>query len=207
MSVHYISHSSTTRVLGTILKAEWKKIRDNFRDALTRSKLKGGQATKDVTKYRFYNQLSFLIPFITSKGNNRISRMLRAGKQSASIEVADGSVGQGMEIFTTNEQGNPIKDEIITGESPSVNKRRSRRGEAKLLMRTNDPLLRVEETHAEESGSKRARTQIISHQGDALKQFFDAMCESTRMLPFSAQLQVKKKVFQIVSDAEEECIK
>nr|CAD7569916.1 unnamed protein product [Timema californicum] len=99
---------------GTILKAEWKKIRDNFRDALTRSKLKGGQATKDVTKYRFYNQLSFLIPFITSKGNNRISRMLRAGKQSASIEVADGSVGQGMEIFTTNEQGNPIKDEIIT---------------------------------------------------------------------------------------------
>lgn len=57
---------------------------------------------------------------------------------------------------------------------------------------------------SEESDSKRIRYEDDRPELTSLDHFFLSMCETTKQLPTNMQMQLKRKVFQVVLEAEEE---
>ncbi|KAK0075458.1 hypothetical protein PV326_011560, partial [Microctonus aethiopoides] len=45
-------------------KTKWKNLRDGFQRALKSAKTKSGQAAKSTRKWRFYDAMSFLLPYL-----------------------------------------------------------------------------------------------------------------------------------------------
>ena len=64
-----LRESNKTCILGDWVAAKWKNLQDQFRNIMNKKKSgSGGDSIKEVTdKWKFFDRMSFLKPFINSR--------------------------------------------------------------------------------------------------------------------------------------------
>ncbi|XP_026764412.1 uncharacterized protein LOC113522796 [Galleria mellonella] len=142
---------------------EWKKLRDNHREALKRAKLGQNKLLPaQITTWKYAKAMQFLEPHMKYRITENIEMDSPDGTPSKSVE-----------------------QDISTTEIPELGSR----GSPKNKKRCSDCF-----------------TDKSSHLNntDALESFFNCMLKSTRQMPLWMQTQVKKKIFGIIIDAEEQ---
>ncbi|KFM82554.1 Transcription factor Adf-1, partial [Stegodyphus mimosarum] len=176
--------SSTNFPDSKAAKMQWKKLRDNFREALKRqkdSKSGGGRM------WRYQQQMEFLIPYMQSKTQDF-------------REDSDRTSGDGNEIVPYLEDSSykrssssfdPSVDEEGNDSVSSLPRRKRKLGAASYF----------DEQKNEKEDRDFNRNAIVP--GNALLDFFSSMYNTTEELPPHLQIQVKRKVFEIVTEAEE----
>ncbi|GBM31178.1 hypothetical protein AVEN_242596-1 [Araneus ventricosus] len=152
-------------------KIQWKKLRDNFREALKRQK-----DSKYVGRtWRYQQQMEFLIPFMQSKN------------QDFSVDADKNSLSESSDTNQNVEDKKPSfivsLDEDANDSGSSFHKRKRKT--------IDDP-----------KEDKEFGRSVISP-GNALLDFFSSMYNTTEELPPQLQLQVKRKIFEVVAEAEE----
>lgn len=134
---------------------EWKKLRDNHRDALKRAKLgKNKLLPAQITTWKYAKAMQFLEPHMKYRITENIEMEPSNSFNKTSYHETD--------VSTTDEH------------YCSSTKRRC-----------------LEKTK-------------VNQDGDPLDSFFKCMLQSTKMMPNWMQTQVKKKIFGIIIDAEEQ---
>ncbi|CAF4882752.1 unnamed protein product [Pieris macdunnoughi] len=125
-----------------VAKMEWKKLRDNHRDALKRAKLgKNKLLPAQITTWKYAKAMQFLEPHMKYR-------------------------------ITENIEIEPSKhDDVST---------------------------------TEEYSAKRRCIEKKSLEDGALESFFKCMLQSTKTMPYWMQTQVKKKIFSVIIEAEEQ---
>ncbi|XP_073945496.1 uncharacterized protein [Choristoneura fumiferana] len=149
-----------------IAKSEWKKLRDNHRDALKRAKLgKNKLLPAQITTWKYAKQMQFLEPHMKYRITEHIEMEPLGDSGPKREHESQGSNTTGAET---------------EGATPPPAKRRcaaDRAGDTSLKLR-RDP--------------------------DALESFFNCILKSTREMPQWMQTQVKKNIFAVIIEAEEQ---
>ncbi|XP_035430417.2 uncharacterized protein LOC118262877 [Spodoptera frugiperda] len=143
-------------------RTEWRKLRDNHREALKRAKLGQNKLLPaQVTTWKYAKAMQFLEPHMKYRisENIEIDPPIIIGKSSEH------------DVSTTN-----TKSDVIP-----------------LKRRCPDP---------EEPAALGVKPQ--EKEKDALESFFNCILQSTREMPNWMQTQVKKKIFAVIIDAEEQ---
>ncbi|XP_028175114.1 uncharacterized protein LOC114363555 [Ostrinia furnacalis] len=155
-------------------RAAWRKLRDNHREALKRAKL--GQNKLLPAQITTWKYAKAM-QFLEPYMKYRITETIEAdGLDEKDVNTLDSDV-------STSDNGNVSQDVLC-----SAQKRRC----------------------VENTGDSTSRPQFASEsslrltQADALESFFGCMLKSTREMPLWMQTQVKKKIFAIIIDAEEQ---
>ncbi|XP_015927757.1 uncharacterized protein [Parasteatoda tepidariorum] len=161
---------------GKAAKVQWKKLRDNFREALKRQKdSKGSRA------WRYHQHMEFLIPFMQSKNGDLIYENDKASDTTA-------------EILPYSEDANYVINlEEEASDSSSSLPRKKRKNCTPLSYLDDAKRIEMDELNQ----------NLLSAGRNPLLEFFNSMYSTTETLPAHLQLQVKKKVFEIVTEAEE----
>lgn len=142
-------------------KTEWKKLRDNHRDALKRAKLgKNKLLPAQITTWKFAKAMQFLEPHMKYRITEHIEIEPPPGTSSKNSEHA---------VSTTDKY-----------EIPSCKR--------KLI----------------DQSTATYEIPKIRHDNDLLESFFNCILQSTRQMPLWMQTQVKKKIFAVVIEAEEQ---
>ncbi|XP_050677817.1 uncharacterized protein LOC126978696 [Leptidea sinapis] len=153
----------------------WKKLRDNFRKAYYNRKGKSGDGATTSKLIKFEKELSFIIPFFRNR--NQISNVTLSSDDS--------------------EPGTPIPP-------PSTSSKRSDHSEVESLASTSGSKKRprlskdvatVFEEYLEEKRNTTPRDK-------ALRNFFLSMSDTVETFPKEVQARIKRRVFNIVNEAE-----
>lgn len=142
-------------------KTEWKKLRDNHRDALKRAKLgKNKLLPAQITTWKFAKAMQFLEPHMKYRITEHIEMDPPPGTSFKNSEH---------DVSTTEKsEAPPYKRKLIDQSTTTYEIPR------------------------------------IRHDIDALESFFNCILQSTRQMPPWMQTQVKKKIFAVVIEAEEQ---
>lgn len=186
---------------------QWKNLRDCFRDALRRqAKKKSGQGASTVRPWVYQKQMEFLIPFMNNRNtssNLSESQVSETTNQAENEEELDGhldeSNGIGNELSLSEEEVQKTSEVTPPNKSNNKKMKTSDLNEAVMKSITNYEKRaaardEVRKTMAENKGNEPS---------DPLFHFFMSMYNTTKNLPLSYQLQVKRKIFETVSEAEE----
>ncbi|XP_054714767.1 uncharacterized protein LOC129224348 [Uloborus diversus] len=179
-------------------RMKWKKLRDNFREALKRQKDSSKSSSSRV--WRYQKQMEFLIPYMQSKDftHNDNEALLGMSPSSSnnnnnnhdslSVSVFDEATGNALLKRSAAEA-------VLDDESGSS-------GSKKKM-----PYLTEEFPHgSDDVGDFGDLNRNLVQPGNPLLDFFCSMYNTTELLPRQLQLQVKKKIFEIVTEAEETAI-
>lgn len=152
-----------------IARSEWKKLRDNHREALKRAKLGQNKLLPaQITTWKYAKAMQFLEPFM----KYRITEDIEMDPAYAtSIKPSDHDV-------STTEVVDIVKIE-------------------------NQSKRRCTECTVDRHEAQYSRHQQHEHT-DALESFFECILKSTREMPPWMQTQVKKKMFAVIIEAEEQ---
>lgn len=150
-----------------IARSEWKKLRDNHREALKRAKLGQNKLLPaQITTWKYAKAMQFLEPFM----KYRITEDIEMDPPHVTnFKHSD------QDVSTT---------EVVDIKIENQSKRR-----------------------CTECTGDRRESQYSRHQQeptDALESFFECILKSTREMPIWMQTQVKKKMFAVIIEAEEQ---
>lgn len=153
----------------------WKKLRDNFRKAYHNRKGKSGDGATSSKLIKFEKELSFIIPFFRNR--NQISNVTLSSDES--------------------EPGTPLPP-------ASTSSKRSDHSEVESLASTSDSKKRTRlnkdvATVFEEYLEEKKNTKPFDK---ALRNFFLSMSDTVETFPKEVQARIKKRVFDIVNEAE-----
>uniref|UniRef100_A0A8D8PYU2 MADF domain-containing protein n=1 Tax=Cacopsylla melanoneura TaxID=428564 RepID=A0A8D8PYU2_9HEMI len=178
---------------GKEARRQWMNLRGNFRDAKRRQvkALSKGTPTSKIRPWRYQKQMAFLEPF-TSTGNEDENRLSKA------VSITDDSDVQLDE--DSSEYGNASYIEITPDDILDDSADDMGGVVAKKLKRSKNAYHSTEGSESEESVTDSRMTSV--YDSDPLFHFFMAMYQSTKKLPPQLQHQIKRQVFQAVSDAE-----
>ncbi|XP_022201740.2 uncharacterized protein LOC111058511 isoform X2 [Nilaparvata lugens] len=189
---------------GEAAKEQWKKVRDCHRDALKRQEKKKRGALPGASGIRpwvYQKKMEFLVPFMTNRSPGLVAAV------ADYTSDGDDKVEFLEEIEIEPDQTSLEEDEIESRPSslPTPSKKSKTSGVNDLIVKT----LKNLEKRAEARDSMRsAIADNLSSQkpvgkNDPLYNFFLCMYQSTRQLPLSNQLSVRRKIFEVVSKEEE----
>lgn len=148
---------------------EWKRLRDNHRDALKRAKLgKNKLLPAQITTWKYAKSMQFLEPYMKYRITENIEVEANTSKRSLSSE-------HNVSTTETSDTTGPV----ISVASHSVPKR----------TRMDMPINKSSNTHEAHN--------------TALDAFFNCIRQSTREMPVWLQTHVKKKIFNVIIEAEE----
>ncbi|CAG5002028.1 unnamed protein product [Parnassius apollo] len=174
----------------TKCREKWKKIRENFRKASNLRKTKSGQAAKNFKPIRFAKELSFLTPYIhaESQSLSNVPAQLSDDEEhsftsSSSVNIASPAHGS-----STMSPGSPIS------KTPPPKKKKpteSLPGSTQSLFQS---YLDKKYSHDRQEEEDPIIT-FFKNLGHTVSQFFPDL-----------RLRVKRAVFNIVCEAEEENI-
>ncbi|XP_035433921.2 uncharacterized protein LOC118265227 [Spodoptera frugiperda] len=194
-------------------KNEWKKLRDSHRESLKRIK-----AATNNWKYAEY--LKFLVPYIKNRkrtGNASINNQntwANTAKQSQNTWANTSTQSQNTLPGTSTSVCQSILPDASTdthiddddgsaSEPPRMKKRKvADVSSLRVLLHEDNNDFRSEQRERRKTGKTEVPKETEAHR-HPLNLFFDSMCESTKKLPDWVQRDVKKKLFQIVNEAEE----
>ncbi|XP_026726168.1 uncharacterized protein LOC113492736 isoform X1 [Trichoplusia ni] len=145
-------------------RTEWRKLRDNHREALKRAKLGQNKLLPaQVTTWKYAKAMQFLEPHMKYRITENIEM---------DPPVSTGSKSSEHDVSTTN---------------------------AVEVIKSDIPLKRRCPDHDQTASTKAHHEKDT----DALESFFNCILKSTRDMPPWMQTQVKKKIFAVIIDAEE----
>lgn len=174
-------------LLGDVCKETWRKLRDNYRKAKQLRKTKSGQSAKKIKPIKFEKELAFLDPHLQQPQELQTSNLLVPS--SGDDSDADGSSQQLTEGFS--EPPTPDSAKSVASTSTCHLSRSKRKRE-----------------HVQHSPMQEylqfKREQQVSSQTNAhpLDVFFSSMAATVKTFPAPTQLNIKRQVFQLVTDAE-----
>lgn len=152
----------------------WKKLRDNFRKAYYNRKGKSGDGATTSKLIKFEKELSFIIPFFRNR--NQISNVTISSDDS--------------------ESGTPLPP-------PSTSSKRTDHSEVESLASTSDskkkPRNKDVATVFEEYLQEKRNSAPYDN---ALRNFFMSMSDTVATFPKEVQARIKRRVFNIVNEAE-----
>lgn len=156
-------------------RAAWRRLRDNHREALKRAKLGQNKLLPaQITTWKYAKAMQFLEPYM----KYRITETIETDAPDETEPTTPD-----YDVSTSDNNGNAPQD------LPSPAQKR------RYVDNTSDSTLRPQ--FANES-------TLSPYQADALESFFGCMLKSTREMPPWMQTQVKKKIFAVIIEAEEQ---
>ncbi|KAG8333940.1 hypothetical protein J6590_100150 [Homalodisca vitripennis] len=191
-------------------KERWVKIRDCHRKALQRRRTKSGQAAKKIKPPRYEKELAFLVPYLVDD-DQRTSNF--APSVNSTEDKAGGIDENEEEVLNDTEDSYPASlstSPLLVNTTKSVPLNTSSTlspGNVKPLMykkrNRNGGQPKTAATVLQEylnNISERPKTVEVA---DSLTTFFFQSMEKTvRGFPLRDQIEMKKKIFQLVSDRE-----
>lgn len=183
--------------LANTVKDQWRKLRDCHREALRRQQTKSGQQSVPVRLWTYQKQMEFLKSFMKNRTTVGYPEAQQADA-AQSDQIADVSVHGNEEPDESNDdvpqslerpikriKQTPVSDPIKTYIHNSEERAKRRDEERRMLL-------------------QQSKEEKDSQQNDALFQFFMSMYNITKDLPMRQQRQVRRKLFEAVSNAEDE---
>lgn len=181
---------------GNECRKKWFTLRDGFRRSLKKRKTTTGQAVKKLKPWRFEKQMEFIRP------------CFEARSQLSSLD--DGS-----ENDDTEDDGEQFDDQESVGREgsqPSVSSPSSQSVGSTNVHITKEPTneSRRKKTSKNHTTPPRAAEVLQSYlekksfkqPEDQLTKFFQAMELTVSSFPYLLQVETKRKIFQVVTDAE-----
>lgn len=184
-------------------KKTWNNLRDAFRRAMKKSQTTSGQSAKNIKKWKYEEEMSFLRPHMRER--DTISSLnLSDGESEANndengiVEVEEGDID--FDINSSN-------TESPTTSSSAENKIRSQKlslGQ-KELTKTNirkQPTGSASATLMEYIIKTKEQNNVTETQQDGLDHFFLSIASTVKKFTPYNQNLAKAKIFSIVSDLE-----
>ncbi|XP_028131789.1 uncharacterized protein LOC114327381 isoform X1 [Diabrotica virgifera virgifera] len=189
---------------GNSVKDQWRKLRDSYREALRRQSSKIGHKSGPVRLWLYQKEMEFLIPHM----KNRTT----AGTLTATYNPADTIEYPELQLSDEIKSEHIDDTTVPVDEAPNDAEEVECFQRPKAIKRTivtlSEPIKRYI-NNSEERVKRKLIQQLSqeekeSHRDDALYQFFMSMYTITKKLPMKYQRQVRMKVLEEVSKAEEE---
>lgn len=199
-------------VTAKVAKNTWKKLRDNHREALKRQKDgKSGQAAKNTRIWKYQKVMEFLVPYMQnrnttgnySQDDSQVSQESNPTQVSEldedNFEVvnesAHGSVNENSQSSNTTAASSETTSQNT---STPLTRKRVHSVQHEILN-----FVKIQQTDREKRKTERdLRNQVLDKMDD-MDHFFLSVCESTKKLPKPAQLRLKRKIFNLVTEEEE----
>ncbi|XP_069363105.1 uncharacterized protein [Maniola hyperantus] len=181
----------------TAAKAKWKNLRDTHREALKKiNKHKSERSRKKIKSWKYLRHMEFLVPHMSQRDANvspppdmSLNSEDTGGWDHSNIIChtnMDTSYNMADTYTLPVAHRKQIKDEIVTDD---------REGLCTLLKEIEDNREKLLAQREE------LRKELLA--GDPLKAFFDSMYKSTKQMPEYYQRSIKKELFQLVMEAED----
>ncbi|XP_067008278.1 uncharacterized protein [Anabrus simplex] len=155
-----------------ILKVEWKKLRDCFREALKREKrCLNDQPDRTFAQWKYRTEMEFILPFMNSREN------ISCAPDTSQITPFESDCSVNKIDIEEEEEIEYHLPEVVT---PGC----------------DDTQTVVRYLTAVDQPQKKCT--------DPLDMFFASMCETTKRLPPPYQNTIKRELFQVVMQAEEQ---
>ncbi|KAL1456570.1 hypothetical protein WDU94_001291 [Cyamophila willieti] len=189
---------------GKEARRQWMNLRGNFRDAKRRQAkaLQKGTPLSKIRRWRYQEQMAFLEPF-TSTGNDDEDRVRKAVGITDDSDVVveldddeDNSLEYGDASYIEVTPDGLLEESMTDNLGVIVAKKSKRRRLTYSMTKVSE----YEESDAD------GGNMSMHFSDDPLYHFFMAMYQSTKKLSPQLQHQVKRQVFQAVSDAEVEMV-
>ncbi|XP_061717524.1 uncharacterized protein LOC133525239 [Cydia pomonella] len=176
----------------TQAKTKWKGLRDTHREKLKKiNKTKSGQASKNVKPWKYMSHMEFLLPYMTN--TERETNVSPPRDLSTNLEDAMSSAEYTQSEVSINSDSMPApkkkKDDIMNDDD-----------EEALLKLLKD----MDDNREKRTAQREELRKELLTTGDPLKSFFDTMYLSTKQMPEFYQRSIKKKLFQMVTEAEDD---
>lgn len=185
-------------IIVTECKKRWSTLRDTYRKSLRSQRTKSGEGAKKKKIWRYDKHMSFLRCFLVDR------------QQISNVEQCDSSEDETQE----REEDSNVTDDVSSPSSipkgPSTSKpcssasNTSQTSTHKGSKQAKKTLSSAEVLHdyLKEKNSQKKTPLERQNASDAISKFFDCMAETVKTLSPQLQIEVKSKVFAIVSDAE-----
>ncbi|KAL3283962.1 hypothetical protein HHI36_018133 [Cryptolaemus montrouzieri] len=177
---------------GISVKEQWRKLRECHREALRRQKKKkSGDPSGRQKPWIYQSEMEFLLPFMKSRLTNtqNLSGCCSFSTMDDNIDHAAGEDEIPASPSNEDTRSEPIEDEVPA---------KKMKKEGDLLVQH---LMQSPERKAEHHHELRHSRQ---YQNDAMYHFFLSMFATTKDLPARYQRQIRNKVYEAVTQAEEQ---
>lgn len=184
------------------MKEKWRKLRDCHREALRRQKKRKRGDTSDLQKpWTYQYQMEFLIPFMKNKLTPPNPQDPTDSNNLSIIDDAEDIVDKA----GGDDSLPPVSYEVtisksVENEIPA--KKVNNRGGLLLIRKATEKIAEIREEIRQKMIDEGLSLQ--RDQNDALFQFFLSMYSTTKGLPSKYQRQIRNKVYEAVSQAEEQ---
>lgn len=173
-------------------KAEWKKLRDSHRDSLKRARaVSNGQDVVINNKWKYAEIMAFLLPFMkTRKRRQSLGSSSDDNKESSPspsdsfLEVQPSTSNTDTLNFTTESHTTKVDTSLRTDHV--FRKRKIENDIGEIMIDMDD-----------------RNCQYGDRNKHPLDSFFESMCETTKQFPTWLQYTVKRKIFNVISEAED----
>lgn len=174
-------------------KAEWKKLRDSHRDSLKRAKaMANGPDSVVNNKWKYAELMEFLLPFMKTRKRRRSYTPSSDDNKESSpspsdsfLDVQPSTSNTDTLNFPSESQTNKI-DTALQGEH-IFRKRKIDNDIGEIMIDMDD----------------RNSSRFGERNKHPLDSFFESMCETTKQFPTWLQYTVKRKIFNVISEAED----
>lgn len=201
-------------VTGSHCKDRWVKVRDNHRKALQRRQTKSGQAARKIKPPKYEKELTFLVPYLIDYDNRQSNFTPSVTHTPPSREESDFGEDENEEtvdlhetpastVLTSAALNSPasISTALTTSSATSSSniptakhKKRNRSGYPPEKTAAN-----VLQDYLAQKNNELSKAQ---EQEDSLTAFFMTMAKTVKDFPLRDQIDMKKKIFELVSDRE-----
>ncbi|CAH0702695.1 unnamed protein product [Spodoptera exigua] len=173
-------------------KAEWKKLRDSHRDSLKRVRaLANGQDTALNNKWKYADIMEFLLPHMKTRKRRRNLTMSSDENKESSPSPSDSFL---------ETQPSTSNTDTLTFNSESHTNKLDTSLENEHLYRKRKVENDIGEIMIDMDGRNNSNYTSSKHPLDS---FFESMCETTKQFPTWLQYTVKRKIFNVISEAED----
>lgn len=176
-------------------KAEWKKLRDSHRDSLKRANAIGPCGAQQVdfpkiNKWKYAEHMEFLVPYMKTRRRGRNLAGLIDETEDLSRSPSDSFL---VVPSTSNDDNITFSPELNTQNNVDM----TQEIEHKYRKR------KMDDDFGEIMIDMEDRSRYTGQSNHPLDSFFESMCETTKQFPTWLQYSVKRKIFNVISEAED----
>lgn len=188
-------------ILVSECKKRWNQLRDAYRKALKNRETRSGQGNISIKKWKYEEIMSFLAPYFAERNqkSNLYTEESQDSVNNISIDTenldpsSDGNTPFSPTSVSSLRSPSPPPGCSV---SPSISTT-SQQSKTKTPSKQIKPLSHV--LHEYLGERKKLK---VENKTDHLKKFFESMEETVRTFPPVFQIEVKNKIFKVVSEYE-----
>ncbi|CAH2988478.1 unnamed protein product [Chilo suppressalis] len=188
-----------------VAKAEWKKLRDSHRDSLKRSRSKSEQGAEAINNWKYAKLMRFLLPYMKNRKRSIYTAM--SVTENSETVHSPSSEPQMQDSDNSNQSWQLTENQNIGPNDLSSNNTNASKSRKLDKIDIIEMMREIVEHHnspcEERHQRKKPETQKTTRDKHPLDSFFDSMCTTTKQFPSWLQISVKRKIFTIVSEAED----